>query len=79
MRSSASFNRTVAIVAKLELDDPSTSKLTYPKKLTFRVTNPTASVVLITSLAFEAQTSTKPRLFSGQRLGASMVGTRHRD
>lgn len=53
IKTSASFNRTVTIVPSLELADPSTSPLTYPKKLTFRVTNPSASAVLVTSLEFE--------------------------
>lgn len=53
IKRSASFNRAVNIAAKLQLADPSTSSLTYPKKLVFRVTNSSTSAVVITSLEFE--------------------------
>jgi len=53
IKNSASFNRTVIVVPKLELEDPATSSLNYPKKLTFSVTNSTTSTVLLTSRDFE--------------------------
>jgi hypothetical protein len=43
----------VKIVAKLQLLNSSTSSLTYPKKLVFRVTNPSTSAVVIKSLEFD--------------------------
>jgi hypothetical protein len=53
MENSASFNRTVTVVPKLQLADPATSKLTYPKKLKFDVTNSETSSVVVTSRYFE--------------------------
>ena len=53
MKNSASFNRTVTVVPKLQLADPATSKLTYPKKLKFDVTNSETSSVVVTSRYFE--------------------------
>jgi len=53
MTISASFNRAVKVIPRLELDDPTTSSLTYPKKVAFAVTNPTSSPVLLTSREFE--------------------------
>jgi len=53
IRNSASFGRAVNIGARLELHDPLSSTLYYPKKLVFRVQNPTNSMVLVTSCDFD--------------------------
>ncbi len=53
MKKSASFNRTVTVVAKLLLANPATSSLTYPKKLDLHVTNPERSAVVVISRYFE--------------------------
>ena len=47
IKNSASFNRTVTVVPKLELADPATSSFTYPKKLAFGITN--SSTLAVTS------------------------------
>jgi hypothetical protein len=53
MRNSASFNRRVIVVPKLELRDPATSKLTYPKKLSLEISNSETSPVVVTSRYFQ--------------------------
>src|SRR5437899_919098 len=53
INNSASFRRTVTVEANLQLADPATSTLTFPKKLNFRVTNPETSPVVVTSCYFE--------------------------
>jgi hypothetical protein len=68
IEDSASFKRTVSIVPKLELADPATSGFMYPKKLAFRITNPEASAVLVTSRYFEMAGRLKGH--AGQYLGS---------
>jgi len=53
IKNSAFFNRRVTIVPKLQLADPASSKLTYPKKLVFEVTNSETSPVVVTSRYFQ--------------------------
>src|SRR6516164_8766683 len=53
IKDSPSFNRRVTIVSTLQLADPTTSKLTYPKKLRFCVTNSATSPVVVTSDFFQ--------------------------
>src|SRR4030095_13309642 len=52
-KNSPSFNRRVTVVPKLQLEDPAASKLTFPKKLAFKVTNSETSPVVITSRYFQ--------------------------
>jgi len=61
IKNSASFNRTVRIVPKLQLEDPATSKLTYPKKLMFnvRISDFETSPVVVTSRYFQMTGSLK--------------------
>jgi hypothetical protein len=49
---SPSFNRVLTIVPTMQLDDPVTSTLTYPKKLNLRITNSTGSMVAVSSREF---------------------------
>ena len=49
----------MTVVSKLQLDDPSASKLTFPKKLNFKVSNPEASPVVVTSRYFQMAQSLK--------------------
>jgi predicted nucleotide-binding protein len=53
IKNSASFNRTVTVVPNLQLADPATSTMTYPKKLAFQITNSETSAVLVASRYFE--------------------------
>ena len=43
----------MTVVSKLQLDDPAASKLTFPKKLAFKVTNSETSPVVVTSRYFQ--------------------------
>jgi hypothetical protein len=53
IKNTPSFNRRVRVVPKLQLDDPAVSKLTFPKKLAFEVTNSETSPVVVTSRYFQ--------------------------
>ena len=53
IKNSPSFNRRVTVVAKLQLDDTAARKLTFPKKLAFKVTNSETSPVVVTSRYFQ--------------------------
>jgi len=53
MGKSKSFKRSVSMLADLELDNPATTKLFYPKKLAFQISNPTSSPVVLTSHHFK--------------------------
>ena len=59
IKNSPSFNRRVTVVSKLQLDDPAASKLTFPKKLAFKVTNSETSPVVVTSRYFQMAQSLK--------------------